>query len=890
MGTVFLGEIVGDLGFRQTVAVKVLDPAQLDGRPELRDALLDEANLMSKLQHPNIVQVHQFLRLSHEILGDTFGMAMEYVEGGTLSSALRVTPFGRLSLEAALAVAQDVATALAYAWSFRSRAGADPLHLIHRDLKPDNILLTRDGHVKVVDFGIAWAAQGRVGNTKTGMTKGTLAYMSPEQIRGHVLDTRSDLYALGVILYELVVGQPYLGLEESRPQDLAAIVFRASSIEYGERRDLLREILTAPLGAQGHGLSEEDADRWDALLGEMLERHPADRLESSEVLLDRLEDLAQTWRVRAGRAALSEAAVPPLMDAESTNRNKTDELQKLTTSGQRPAQETREQSRVAPTRAQASSGLGGGPSPRRRSSLLALLGGLLLLLLLWITFGQTLLVDSPAEEGPALPQGTDDILEVSSTQNWGDLRTYDNSGSIGMTALNNVMERLIPLGEEYGPGQLLELFEHDADYKVWRLRLRPGVLFHPHPCLPGGETREATGADLLYSLRLHRFSPETLDYVRSMGLDEDDVLTITLHEGDTQIIRRLWDSPLFPRELEGCDDPKNFKQPSATGPWRFTGPMDGRGLTLTRWSEWWNRDSLRGRLPGRLRFHRVRSASDGIQGVEQGRYDLFRPQSFTEPKGLVDQAAGLGGVSVAHDQLGCSDVELRLPISTKLQEMLRANNDLAWALTHAIDREKVVPLLSRYAVPWGRKLRPDQFGFDPSIPQRAFDLRLARSFYRKAKRGPVPKVVKVGVIERRLEAGKAFVAGLRDGGFPAEVVPLGAEAFWPAYYGGTVDIVLSIGGGLCVGDERAAPLEVSKIVDREDRRKAWAAWERRTLIEGNRHGVPPFFLGRFPAGTPVNFIFHGPRVKALEEPVTQQLRRQHRSHFGFVELVEGSAE
>jgi serine/threonine protein kinase len=281
--------------------------------------LLDEANLMSKLQHPNIVQVHQFLRINSEVTGDTFAMAMEYVEGGTLSAALRAAPFGRLPLAAALAIVHDTATALAYAWSAIEKSDAPPLQLIHRDLKPDNILLTRDGHSKVVDFGIAWVANDRVVRTETGITKGTLAYMSPEQIRGRPLDNRSDLYSLGTILFELITGKAYIGSDESQPVDLGAIIFRVSSIEYPDRRALLRGILTAPLGAQGHGLSEADADRWDSLLADLLTRDVDERIASAEVLLDRLDKLGTDWGIRTGRAALAEAALPPLSDAVPTN-------------------------------------------------------------------------------------------------------------------------------------------------------------------------------------------------------------------------------------------------------------------------------------------------------------------------------------------------------------------------------------------------------------------------------------------------------------------------------------------------------------------------------------------------------------------------------------------
>jgi class 3 adenylate cyclase len=285
-------------------------------------------------------------------------------------------------------------------------------------------------------------------------------------------------------------------------------------------------------------------------------------------------------------------------------------------------------------------------------------------------------------------QITDKILEVASTNHWGDLKTYNNSASIGMTALYNAMEHIIPFGKKHGPDQLLERFEHDVDYKIWRMKLRTGVFFHPHPCLKDGQTREATGADLLYSLRANSFSEVPSDYAQSMVLGEDDVVTVLLHDSDISFPRRLWTIPLFPRELDGCDEPSDFKQPSATGPWRFTGPLNGTDLTLSRWSKWWNKKSLKGQLPGKMRFHQVPNAAEAIQGVSDGRFDLFQPAGITEPKSIVAQAETVENVTTAHDQLPCTTLEYRLPISGDFRDLLVANTDLAWALTHAIDREK----------------------------------------------------------------------------------------------------------------------------------------------------------------------------------------------------------
>jgi serine/threonine-protein kinase len=174
-------------------AMKILLP-NLESDPDLADRFLREIKVQASLVHPNIAALHTAQRAGNQIL-----MLMEFVEGTTLEALLKL---GRLPANDAIRYTTEVLDALSY---------AHMQGVVHRDIKPSNMMLTPEGHVKLMDFGIARAtADKRL--TQTGHTVGSLFYMSPEQIKGGMLDVRSDLYSLGVSLYELVTGQrPFAG-------------------------------------------------------------------------------------------------------------------------------------------------------------------------------------------------------------------------------------------------------------------------------------------------------------------------------------------------------------------------------------------------------------------------------------------------------------------------------------------------------------------------------------------------------------------------------------------------------------------------------------------------------------------------------------------------------
>jgi serine/threonine-protein kinase len=191
MATVYLAT---DSRLDRQVALKVMH-AELARDEEFVSRFIGEAKSVARLSHPNIVAV-----FDQGSDGQFLYLAMEYVPGRTLRSLLRER--GPFSADAALNIMEPILSAL---------ASAHAAGIVHRDVKPENVLLTADGRVKVVDFGLA-RAQTASGHTRSGLVIGTVAYIAPEQVTGHVTDFRTDVYAAGVMLFELLTGyQPHTG-------------------------------------------------------------------------------------------------------------------------------------------------------------------------------------------------------------------------------------------------------------------------------------------------------------------------------------------------------------------------------------------------------------------------------------------------------------------------------------------------------------------------------------------------------------------------------------------------------------------------------------------------------------------------------------------------------
>lgn len=201
MGEILLGRVSGPSGFRRAVVIKRM-LRQYAKIPAFEKMFLDEARVIASIRHPNVIHVQE---LGHE--DDELFMVMEYVPGESASGVQRRLVSRGEALAPALAahIVAEAAAGLHAAHELVSDDGT-PQNVVHRDVSPQNVVVTYDGHVKVLDFGVAqWG--DRLAQTEAGHVKGKLDYMSPEQVRGEPLDRRSDVFALGIVLYELLTGR-----------------------------------------------------------------------------------------------------------------------------------------------------------------------------------------------------------------------------------------------------------------------------------------------------------------------------------------------------------------------------------------------------------------------------------------------------------------------------------------------------------------------------------------------------------------------------------------------------------------------------------------------------------------------------------------------------------
>ena len=248
MAEVFLARAVGASGFEKRIAIKMLQE-QHRGDAELERLLIEEAKLGAQLCHRNLLSV-QDLGVDEGV----YFVRMDLVDGGDLDALCRP---GVPDVPLALLIAEEVALALMYVHSLADPEGR-PLGLVHRDVSPSNVLLSKDGNVLLADFGIAKATK-LVTNTQAQIRRGKYAYMSPEQIAGAPLSSRSDQFGFGVMLHELLLGR--------RPYDGASPL---------ETMDRIKE--AAPVD-----LSALEADL-GAIVGTCLARDPEERFETAEAL------------------------------------------------------------------------------------------------------------------------------------------------------------------------------------------------------------------------------------------------------------------------------------------------------------------------------------------------------------------------------------------------------------------------------------------------------------------------------------------------------------------------------------------------------------------------------------------------------------------------------
>jgi len=307
MAEIFLAHLTGAQGFARMVILKRILPV-FSVDPHFRNMIVDEAHIAMSLHHGNIVQV---LDLGEE--RGRYFLTMELVDGWDLATVLSRGEAARLPLPAGLGlhVVVQVCRALAYAHS-QTRNGK-PLGLVHRDISPQNVLLSEQGEVKLTDFGIA-KALGKRERTQTGVIKGKLDFMSPEQAAGAVLDTRSDIFSLGTLLYLLATGQ--------RPFDADGqleTLIRVQNAEF------------APPEVANPDISPRIAD----IIKRAMCKAPSERYESAEEMMADVEEVLRSEFQSVGQSELksylvrlgNKDRVPPISKAPGLPEEEAEETE-----------------------------------------------------------------------------------------------------------------------------------------------------------------------------------------------------------------------------------------------------------------------------------------------------------------------------------------------------------------------------------------------------------------------------------------------------------------------------------------------------------------------------------------------------------------------------------
>ena len=279
MAEIFLATREGELGgFEKQVAIKRIF-RHLTGREETVNMFFDEARIAATLNHPNIVQVYDL----GEVEG-YFYIAMEFVHGTDLRRVCKrgLDNGNYLPIYLATHIVANTAAGLHYAHT-RTDDDGNPRNIVHRDISPQNVLLSMDGHVKICDFGIA-KAENRLARTRTGQFKGKLSYMSPEQFNGEFVDARSDVFNLGIVLYEIT---------------LARRLFNAKT-DFERMRQIANAQVTPP-----SEIRPDFPPDLEAIIMKALASDPADRYQTAEQMQLELEEWVYERNKNVGAVQIS---------------------------------------------------------------------------------------------------------------------------------------------------------------------------------------------------------------------------------------------------------------------------------------------------------------------------------------------------------------------------------------------------------------------------------------------------------------------------------------------------------------------------------------------------------------------------------------------------------
>ncbi|TMA28304.1 MAG: PEGA domain-containing protein [Deltaproteobacteria bacterium] len=355
MAEVFVAKAFGVEGFERLLAIKKILPTMGDD-PEFIRMFVDEARIAVQLSHANIVQVLELGKHDENLY-----IAMEYISGRDLRQLMeRFRKLQRpMPIAQACQVMAEVCEALDYAHRKKDTRG-HALGIVHRDVSPQNVLVSFDGEVKLIDFGIA-KAESRLQNTQAGILKGKFSYMSPEQVQGLPVDGRSDIFAAGILLWELVCGEKlftgesdFAVLEKVRnglvpsprrvnravPEGLERVILKALAIDSKERYQTASELhdelmhftmvrdivygsrqLAEWLRAEFKTEYEKEQSRLSSWLGSDLAVTPRDPFPGPAFLAEAAKaqmESTQKWRIQADQDTLAMPPTPPVGSAATS--------------------------------------------------------------------------------------------------------------------------------------------------------------------------------------------------------------------------------------------------------------------------------------------------------------------------------------------------------------------------------------------------------------------------------------------------------------------------------------------------------------------------------------------------------------------------------------------
>ncbi|HTV22066.1 MAG TPA: protein kinase [Polyangiaceae bacterium] len=297
MATIHLGRLVGPVGFSRTVAIKTLHP-QFAKDPEFVEMFLEEARLASRIQHPNVISTVDVATAEGEVF-----LVMEYVAGESLAKLVRsaLKKGDPMPVDIAVSILAGMLHGL-HATHEAKNEQLEPMHIVHRDVSPQNVLVGLDGIARIFDFGVAKAAAMRSQSTSDGQMKGKLSYMSPEQLNSRDVDRRTDVFAAGVVAWECLAGRRLFA-----GSDPGEVLAKVLTLDIPAPIDVLSSVPRALSNTVMRALERSPEQRWQTardfaielernvvlaaphMVGDWVAQHAGDALQDRRLRVESVE-------------------------------------------------------------------------------------------------------------------------------------------------------------------------------------------------------------------------------------------------------------------------------------------------------------------------------------------------------------------------------------------------------------------------------------------------------------------------------------------------------------------------------------------------------------------------------------------------------------------------